>query len=116
MCNLKSIATRTIKSLSVAGFLFAVTTPNVGLAQSGLSGAIDGRSVNFNNIQGGSSSSFFLDRGGSQQFFEEGRNRIYFLPEEESKPVLEIDETVEAEGIKYEDLQLRDTDDIEDKN
>lgn len=41
----------------------------------------------------------------SSRFFEEGRDSLYFLPEEsENSNLLNLDESIEAEGIKYEDL------------
>ena len=50
---------------------------------------------------------FNYNSGGSQQFFQEGNDRLYFLPEEKSEPILQIDQTIEAEGINYEDLQQK---------
>lgn len=42
---------------------------------------------------------------GSQRFFDQGREDIYFLPEEsEDNELLNLDESIEAEGIKYEDF------------
>ena len=102
--------------LFIAGLLTVMTSGSMVRAQSGLSEAIDGGSVNVDNIRG-YSNSFPLDSGGSQQFFEEGQDRIYFLPEEsESEPILEIDKTVEAEGIKYEDLQPQNVDKSRDED
>ena len=37
---------------------------------------------------------------GSRQFFQQGREQLYFLPEEKSEPILEVDEEVEAETEK----------------
>ena len=103
--------------LFIAGLLTVMTSGSMVRAQSGLSEAIDGGSVNVDSIRGGYGNGFPLDSGGSQQFFEEGQDRIYFLPEEsESEPILEIDKTVEAEGIKYEDLQLQNVDESQDEN
>ena len=104
--------------LAIAGIIFLTIGSNRILAQSNPSGAIDNTSPNignispgqFNNIKPVRQPSFPVDAGGSQQFFEGGQDRIYFLPEEESKPILEIDDTIEAEGIRYEDLQKKSDD------
>ena len=59
----------------------------------------------FENIQPVRQPNFLPNSGGSQQFFEGGGDRLYFLPAEKSEPILRIDKTVEAEGLNYEDLQ-----------
>lgn len=66
----------------------------------------------FNNIRPVRQQNFLIDSGsGSQQFFRRGREQLYLLPEEEPKPILQIDETIEAEGIDYQDLQNKPSDD-----
>jgi len=118
-CSTRFLSRHTIRgTLFIAGFITAINNCNIVYAQSGLSGATNGGSlVNVDNIRGGYRSGFPLDSGGAQQFFEGGLDRIYFLPEEqESGSILKIDKTIEAEGIKYEDLQLQNIDDVEAEN
>lgn len=43
--------------------------------------------------------SFYPDRG-SQQFFKQGNDNLYFLPESESESILQIDEEVKTEEIE----------------
>ncbi len=47
---------------------------------------------------------FYPDAGGSQQFFRQGNDRLYFLPEKKSDPILQIDESVKEE-IEEDPLQ-----------
>lgn len=51
---------------------------------------------------------FFDSNNSSQQFFQRGREQLYFLPEEKSEPILQIDEEIEG---KTEDSEQQ----IEDK-
>ena len=98
--------------LAIAGIIFLTIGSSRVRAQSNPSDSINNTAPNlgnispgqFNNIKPVRQPSFPVDAGGSQQFFQGGQDRIYFLPEKKSKPILTIDETVEAEGIRYEDL------------
>ena len=38
------------------------------------------------------SGSFFDFNSGSQDFFQQGREQLYFLPDEKSEPILQLDE------------------------
>ena len=76
------------------------TSPNLGNISPG----------QFNNVRPVPQRSINFNSGGSQQFFRQGDEQLYFLPEEKPEPILEIDETVEAEGINYEDLQNESSD------
>ena len=42
--------------------------------------------------------SFFDSNNGSRQFFQQGREQLYFLPEEKSEPILQIEEDVRDEA------------------
>ena len=101
------------RTLFIASFLFIATNINIVQAQSNPSDAVNSGSTNLNDISPRQFDnvqpySFPVNAGGSQQFFRQENDRLYFLPEEsESKSILQIDETVEAEGIKYEDLQKK---------
>lgn len=39
---------------------------------------------------------------GSRQFFQQGRDRIYFLPKDKSESILEVDEEIESETEELE--------------
>ncbi|MEM7595962.1 MAG: hypothetical protein AAF383_31415 [Cyanobacteria bacterium P01_A01_bin.83] len=42
----------------------------------------------------------FLDSGrGSQQFFQQDRKQLFFLPEDNSEPILQIDEELEPQEL-----------------
>ena len=71
------------------------TTPNLRLSPGQL-----------NNLEPIRQPSFSTESGsGSQQFFRQGREQLYLLPEEKSEPILKLDKTIEAEGLNYQDLQ-----------
>lgn len=101
--------------LAIAGIILLTVGTEKVQAQSNPSGSLNNTSPSldrispgqFNNIQPVRQPNFPVDSGGSQQFFEGGQDRIYFLPEEESEPILEIDKTIEADGVRYEDLQKK---------
>ena len=101
------------RTLSIASFLLIATNINIVRAQSNPSDAVNRGSTDLNNISPEQFNnvqpySFPVNAGGSQQFFRQENNRLYFLPEKsESESILQIDETVEAEGIEYEDLQKK---------
>lgn len=67
-----------------------------------------GNSPTFNDISPGRFSDvrpvqrqFSTDlQGGSQDFFRRGDEGLYFLPTENSKPILKIDEEVKSDEIK----------------
>lgn len=40
--------------------------------------------------------SFFDSNNSAQQFFQRGREQLYFLPDEKSEPILQIDEEIEG--------------------
>ena len=45
--------------------------------------------------------SFFdSNSSGSQQFFQQDTEQLYFLPEEKSEPILQIDEDIKEEEVK----------------
>lgn len=41
---------------------------------------------------------FFDPSNGSGQFFQQDRDRLYFLPEEKSEPILQIDESIKEDN------------------
>ena len=41
---------------------------------------------------------FFDSNNGSQRFFQRGREQLYFLPDEKSEAILQIDEEIEGKG------------------
>ena len=62
-------------------------------------------SLQYNEIRLVRQQNFLIDSGSSsQQFFQQGKKQLYFLPEK-AKPILKIDKTVKADGVNYEDLQ-----------
>ena len=57
----------------------------------------------FNEIKPIRQSGSFSDfNRGSQQFFQEGREQLYFLPSEESEPILQVDEAIEEQNREVE--------------
>lgn len=63
-------------------------------------------SLQYNDVRPVRQQNFLVDSGSSsQQFFQQGKKQLYFLPEEKAKPILKIDKTVKADGVNYEDLQ-----------
>ena len=45
----------------------------------------------------------FSESGGSQQFFRQGNDNLYFLPEKKSDSILQIDKDIETE-VERQDL------------
>lgn len=100
------------RTLSIAGTIYLTFCSTTVQAQSNPSGSIDNTSPNIERLspiesigQQNLQQDFYPSSGGSQQFFRQGSDRLYFLPAEKSEPILKIDKTVEAEGVNYEDLQ-----------
>lgn len=46
------------------------------------------------------SETFFVPNSGSGQFFQQGREQLYFLPTEKSTPILQIDDEVQEKKPK----------------
>lgn len=46
----------------------------------------------------------FDSDGGSQQFFRQRTDRLYFLPQSKSEPILKIDENIKTEEVDQEYL------------
>lgn len=87
-----------------------ITIAHAVKAQDGVSGIVNspmGEAIdNFNNSSSSFSQPVFLpDTSSSQQFFKQGREQLYLLPEDTSDDILKIDRTIEAEGINWENLQ-----------
>ena len=69
----------------------AQTSPGLGNVIQN-SGSIP--STHFDTARPIGQQNFFIDSGsGSQQFFRDGRDSLYFLPAENTKPILKIDDT-----------------------
>lgn len=61
-----------------------------------------------NNIKPIQQPSLFIDsNSGSRQFFDRGKERLFFLPDKASEPILQIDEAVETEEMNQDDLPKR---------
>ena len=54
----------------------------------------------FDNVRPAVQENLFDSNNGSQQFFRQGQDRLYFLPEDKSEPILNIDEAVKTEETK----------------
>ena len=97
---------RIINRMLLTGIVSVTLNSTVVQAQSNPSPNLDNVSPRqFNDFQPVMPQYFYPNTSGSQQFFRQGNDRLYFLPEEKSEPILKIDKTIEAEGIDYEDLQ-----------
>jgi len=58
------------------------------------------------NIEPVRDSNIFIEpNNSSQEFFKQGREQLFLLPEDSGENILKIDETIEVEGVKYDDLQ-----------
>lgn len=95
---------RIIYQMLVTGIMLILNS-TVVQAQSNPSPNLNMPSGQFNDFQPIMPQYFYPSTSGSQQFFRQDSDRLYFLPEEKSEPILKIDKTIEAEGIDYEDLQ-----------
>ncbi len=63
-------------------------------------------SLQYNDIRPVRQPNFLINSdSSSQQFFQQGKKQLYFLPEKKAKPIVKIDKTVKADGVNYEDLQ-----------
>lgn len=85
----------------------AQTKPSNGSTPSTSDGLAPGKLDNFGSSsrQYSQPSTFLEPDSGSQRFFNQGRESLYFLPEEsEDNKLLNLDESIEAEGVKYEDF------------
>ncbi len=61
--------------------------------------------TNFGNNSVGDSNIFIEPNNSSQEFFEQGREQLFFLPKDSGENILKIDETIKIDGVKYDDLQ-----------
>ncbi|HEY9771461.1 MAG TPA: hypothetical protein V6C71_23700 [Coleofasciculaceae cyanobacterium] len=62
-------------------------------------------SSQLNNIKPIQQPSLFIDSdSGSRQFFDRGKERLFFLPDKASEPILQIDEAVETDAVNQDDL------------
>ncbi len=116
MCNLITKAT-----LFLTGVMSLTLTCSMVQAQQNPSGTLGNTTPNlplssgqFNNFEPIRQPNFLIESGsGSQQFFRQGREQLYLLPQEKSEPILQIDETIEAEGVNYQDLQNKPLDKLD---
>jgi hypothetical protein len=101
-------------SLFLVGILLVTLGSHIAQAQTNPSGLQGNTTPNldnfapnqFDDVQPVGQPDLGIDsNNSSQQFFRQNNDQLYFLPESKSEPILKIDETVEAEGIDYEDLQ-----------
>ena len=107
------MGSRIIKeALFLTGFASATLFADLARSQSvdGVNNTIQNSAqtspVQYNDVRPVRQQNFLFDSGNSsQQFFQQGKKQLYFLPEEEAKPILKIDKTVKADGVNYEDLQ-----------
>ena len=97
-----------ITSLLILSHPVAAQTPSANDSLPSTSGGSFSSPINdwVNSTPQYSQPSLLINpNNGSQRFFQEGRDNLYFLPEEsENSNLLNLDESIEAEGIKYEDL------------
>lgn len=89
--------------------LFAFAYPAQGQTPSGInstspnSGSISPNGLN--NARPIRQQNFLIDSGsGSQEFFRQGGDQLYLLPEENSEPILKIDEATDTEKVDNEPL------------
>lgn len=81
------------------GIVLLLLTTKIASAQSNLSIAISNKKLNISNMYLSqiNRDNIRIDRNngfGSQQFFEQGKEKLYFLTDEESESLLEIDEEI----------------------
>ena len=94
-----------LKTLSIAGIVSLTFNCNVVRAQSDRSnltreaspsaGEISPTQPNF--VRPVRQRNFHPNSGGSQKFFRQSNDNLYFLPEERSDSILEIDEDIEMD-------------------
>lgn len=93
-----------IRSMSyLIGIVLLLLAAEITSAESNLAIAISDKKLNISNmylaqLDGNDVRINRIDRNngfGSQQFFEEGREKLYFLTDEESESLLEIDEDID---------------------
>ncbi|WP_319422494.1 hypothetical protein [Pleurocapsa sp. FMAR1] len=105
------MGSRIIKeALFLTGLASAILFANLARSQSvdGVDNTVQNLSqtLQYNDVRPVRQPNFLIDSSsGSQQFFQQGKKQLYFLPEEKAKPILKIDKTVKADGVNYEDLQ-----------
>ena len=113
MIRLLSYSVGIISLLSFAGINSARTHPSV---------VADDNRINTDNMYMYLSQINRIDPGNSsQEFFHQGKEKLYFLPDEESEPVLQIDQESEQEpkshgegrqetGVNHESPELEQDD------
>jgi hypothetical protein len=93
----------------VTGIIALSLVTSAAEAQQSPSGAstntVPGLPTNFGNNPVRESNIFIEPNNSSQEFFEQGREQLFLLPEDSGENILKIDETIEVEGVKYDDLQ-----------
>lgn len=94
-----------VRSQSIPSDGVRNTSPNVGRISPG----------QFNNVRPIRQQNFHPNTSGSQQFFRQDNDRLYFLPEGKSDPILEIHQTVETEGSERESSPKKEVGEIEEE-
>lgn len=108
-----SVSTIVLRALLIMGIISLTTNGDMVQAQSNqydlkedTSNTADGITPNQPNcVKPVRQQNSYPDAGGSQQFFRQGNDKFYFLPEDESGSILQIDRDVETNEIEEQDLQ-----------
>lgn len=116
VCNfeygISKISPQTIvsKAVPLLGIVFFSFIPNMAQAQHSRP-SLEESSSPSNRISPNRSNyvspirqrNLYPNSGGSQKFFRQGNDDLYFLPENRSEPILQIDEDLETEAPKTEE-------------
>ncbi len=117
--NIGTLQNCLVKSMPYLMGVALVLSPQITRAQTSLSGTTSNNTPNIgnlspsqlNNIKPIQQPNIFIDSNrSSQRFFERGRERLFLLPNEASKPILQIDEAVPIDGVNQDDLPKKPAD------
>ena len=117
----KQLNINTLKSCLVKSTPYSIAVPiilsgQIAHAQISPSGTTSNNTPNINNLNRSQLNNIkpiqqptlFIDsNSGSRQFFDRGKERLFFLPNKASEPILQIDEAVETDGVNQDDLPKR---------
>ncbi len=113
----KQLNINTLKNCLVKSTPYAIAVPiilsgqitHAQISPSGTTPNINNlNSSQLNNIKPIQQPTLFIDsNSGSRQFFDRGKERLFFLPGKASEPILQIDEAVETDGVNQDDLPKR---------
>ncbi|MEL7420003.1 MAG: hypothetical protein AAGK10_15735, partial [Cyanobacteria bacterium J06555_3] len=109
-----------LRRLLMKVILYLVTAPALLLAAS-IAKAQTPTPANFGNSGGqindvrpiSQPGTVFDSNSGSRQFFQQGRDKLYFLPAEESEPILQIDDGISEDVEENTEDTVNSRDDLE---